>query len=116
MLKYKIIILFLSSFCGIISFLPFILKYHIPTHNSYNTNIDNNETVSSSSSSYPTSFPSIQIKNNEIFQININLIDNINFSMITSSILLLFESLLDWNTLFVSYDYTLPRWFIILYC
>lgn len=98
MLKYKLIILFLSSICGIFSFLPIILQYNIP-----------NDSSSSSNDSSSTS--------NNLYSINnSNIIENINFSMITASILLLFESLLDWNTLFVSYDYTLPRWIIIFIC
>jgi signal transduction histidine kinase len=85
---YKYILLFVSVICGILSFLPFLCHYHIPVYDGQH----------------------------HANGINSQLIDKMNFSMIIASVLLLFESLLDWNTLLLTIDFSLPRWVLIFGC
>jgi succinate dehydrogenase/fumarate reductase cytochrome b subunit len=84
---YKYVLLIISVICGVLSFLPFLCHYHIPRYD--DSSVDG---------------------------INSQLVEKMNFSMIIASILLLFESLLDWNTLLLTIDFSLPRWVLIFGC
>lgn len=86
--RYKYLILSMSVICGILCFLPFLCQYHIPVYD----------------------------KSHHAHGMNSLLIDQMNFSLIVASVLLLFESLLDWNTLLVTMDVSLPRWVLIFGC
>jgi signal transduction histidine kinase len=91
--NYKFILLGLSVISSVLTFLPFIFGYHLTVDGH---DQDDNENISHG--------------------VDAGIIGKINFGMIITSLVLLFEFLLDWKTLFLSLDYSLPRFVLVGIC
>jgi hypothetical protein len=97
--QYKFFIIALSVISGALSFLPFICSYHLSIEG------HDDHQLSSSPGDAGISRGA-----------DASIIGKINFGIIITSLVLLFEYLLDWKTLFLSIEYSLPRLVLVLGC